>query len=189
MTCWSEKTERDLKSQRMNLSCSVQFSCSVVSDSLQPHGLQHTRLPSPSPTPRACSNLCPSSRWCPPTILFSVVPFSQLQSFPASGSFQTSQFFASDGSIGVSASASVLPMNIQDWFPLGLIGWISLQSKGLSRVFSNTIQKHQFFSAQLSSWSNSHIHTWLLEKRYLSLNWPLLAKWCFCFLICCLGWS
>ena len=134
-----------------------QFSRSVVSDSLHHHGLQHTRLPSPSPTPRACSNLCPSSRWCPPTILFSVVPFSQLQSFPASGSFQTSQFFASDGSIGVSASASVLPMNIQDWFPLGLIGWISLQSKGLSRVFSNTIQKHQFFSAQLSSWSNSHI--------------------------------
>ena len=151
---------------------------------------KHTRLPSPSPTPRACSNSCPSSWWCPPTILFSVVPFSsQLQSFPASGSFQMSQFFASGGSIGVSASASVLPMNIQDWFPLGLIGWISLQSKGLSRVFSNTIQKHQFFSAQLSSWSNSHIHTWLLEKRYLSLDWPLLAKWCLCFLICCLGWS
>ena len=101
-----------------------------------------------------------------PTISFSVVPFSCLQSFPAVGSFQMSQFFASGGqSIGVSASTSVLPMNIQDWFPLGWTGWISLQSKGLSRVFSNpTVQKHQFFSAQLSLWSSSYIHTWLLEK-------------------------
>ena len=133
----------------------VQFSSvhSVVSDSLRPHGLQHARLPYPSPSPGACSNSCPLSRWCRPTIFSSVIPFSScLQSFPASGSFQMSQFFAWGGqSFGVSASASVLPMNIQDWFPLGLTGWISLQSKGLSRVFSNTtVQKHQFFSTQLS---------------------------------------
>ena len=133
---------------------SVQFSHSVMSNSLQPHGLQHTRLPCPSPTPGACSNSCPSSWLCHPTISSSVIPFSfHLQSFPTSGSFLMSEFFASGGqSIGVSASASVLPMNIQDWFPLRLTGWISLQSKGLSRVFSNTkVQKHQFFSAQLSS--------------------------------------
>ena len=111
-----------------------------MSESLLPQGLQHTRLPCPSPTPRAYSNSCPSSRWCHPTISSSVVPFSSLlQSFPASGSFQMDQFFTSGGqSIGVSASASVLPVNIQDWFPLGWTGWISLQSKGLSRVFSNT---------------------------------------------------
>ena len=130
-----------------------QFSCSIVSDSLWPHGLQNSKLPCPSPTPRAGSNSCPSSRWCHPTISSSVVPFSSyLQSFPASGSFQVSQLFASGGqSIGASASASVLPMDTQDWFPLGLPGWISLQSKGLSRVFSNTTdQKHQSFSAQLS---------------------------------------
>ena len=147
--------------------CSVQFSHSVVSDSLWPHGLQHARLPCSSPTLRAYTNSCPSSRWYHPTISSSVIPVSSLlQSFPASGSFPASQFFASGGqSIGVSASTSVLPMNIQDWFPLGLTGWISLQSKGLSRVFSNTIvQKHQFFSVQLSSQSNSHIHTWPLEK-------------------------
>ena len=132
---------------------SVRFSRSVVSDSLQPHGLQLARLPCPSPTPRACSNSCPSSRCCHPTILSSVVPFSSCpQSFPASGSFPVSQFFTSGGqSIGVSASASVLPMNIQVWFPLGWTGWISLLSKGLSRIFSNiTVQKHQFFGAQLS---------------------------------------
>ena len=124
-----------------------QFSCSVMSDSLWPHGLQHARPPCPSPTPRVYSNSCPLSRWCHPTISSSVIPFfSGLQSFPASGSFQMSQFFASGGqSIGVSAWASVLPMNIQDWFPLGWTDWISLQSKGLSRVFSNTtVQKHQF---------------------------------------------
>ena len=146
---------------------SVQLSHSVVSNSLRPHDLQHTRLPCPSPTPRAYSNSCPSSQWCHRTILSSVIPFSHLQSFPALGSFPMSQFFKSGGqSIGVSASASVLPMNIQDWYPLGWTGWIFLQSKGLSRVFSNTIvQKHQFFSTQLSLWSNSHIHTWLLEKR------------------------
>ena len=127
----------------------LQFSCSVVSNSLWPHGLQHARLPCPSPTPGACSNSCPSSQWCHPTILSSVVPFSCLQSFPASGSCQMSQFFVSGGqSIGVSVLASVLPMNFQDWFPLGWTGWISLQSKGLSRVFSNTtVQKHQFFGA------------------------------------------
>ena len=118
---------------------SVQFSHSVMSDSLQPYGLHHTRPPCPSPTPGVCSNSCPSSQWCHPTISSSVVPFSShLQSFPASGSFPMSQFFATGGqSIGVSAT-SVLPMNIQDWFPLGWIDWISLQSKGLSRVFSNT---------------------------------------------------
>ena len=144
---------------------SVQFSCSVIFNSLRPHGLQHTRLPSPSPASRAYSNSCPLSQWCHPTISSSVVPFSsRLQSFPASGSFPASQFFASGGQ-SIRASASVLPMNIQDWFPLRLTGLTSLQSKGLSRVFSNTtVQKHQFFSTQLSLWSNSHIHTWLLEK-------------------------
>ena len=129
----------------------LQLSCSVVSNSLRPHGLQHARLPCPSPTPEACSNSCPSSCWCHPTISHSIIPLSScLHSFPASGSFSMSQFLASGGqSIGVSASASVLPMNIQDWFPLGLTGLISLKSKGLSRVFSNTtVEKHQFFSAQ-----------------------------------------
>ena len=132
---------------------SVQFSRSVISDSLRHHGLQHARPPCPSLTPRTYPNSCPSSRWCHPIIPSSVVPFSScLQSFPASGSFQMSQFFTLGGkSIRVSASASALPMNIQDWFLLGLTGWISLQSKGLSRVFSNTtVQKHQFFGTQLS---------------------------------------
>ena len=132
---------------------SVQFSRSVMSDSLQPHELQHARPPCPSPTPGAHPNPCPLRRWCHPTISSSVVPFSSCpQSFPASGSFQMSQLFASGGqSTGVSTSASVLPMNTQDWSPLGRNGWISLQSKGLSRVFSNTtVQKHQFFGAQLS---------------------------------------
>ena len=136
------------------LSCFiVQFSRSVMSDSLRPHGLQHVRPPCPSPTPGVYSNSCPSSRWCHPTISSSVIPFfSCPQSFPASGSFQMSQFFASGSqSIGVSALTPVLPMNTQDWSPLGWTGWISLQSKGLSRVFSNTtVQKHQFFSPQLS---------------------------------------
>ena len=142
---------------------SVQVSCSVGSVSLWPHGLQHARLPCPSPTSWACLSSCPSSRWCHPTISSTVVPLSScLQSFPASRSFQMSQFFASGGqSIGVSASASVLPMNIQDWFPLGLSGLISLQSKGLSRVFSNTtVQKHQFFSAQLS------LSSFLKERKW-----------------------
>ena len=132
---------------------SVQFSPLVVSDSLLPHGLQHTRLSCPSPTHRVCSNSCPQSWWCHPTILSSVVPFSScLQSFTASGSFPMSQFFASGKkSCGASASASVLSMNIQDWFLLGWTGWISLQSKGLSRVFSNTtVPKHQFFGNLLS---------------------------------------
>ena len=158
---------------------SVQFSHSVVFDSLQPHGMQHTRLPCSSPTPRDCSNSCPLSRWCHPAISSSVVPFSShLQSFPASGSFPMSQSFSSGSQrIGASASASVLPMNIQDWFPLGWTGWISLQSRGLSRVFSNTtVWKHQFFSIQLSLWFNSHIHTWLLEKPLLWLDGPLSAK-------------
>ena len=131
----------------------VQFSRSVVSNSLWPHGLQNARLPCPSPTPGVHSNLCPLSQWCHPTISFSVIPFSSsLQTFPASGSFPMNWLFASGGqSTGVSASASVLPMNIQDWFPLGLTGLISLQSKGLSRVFSNTtVEKHQFFSTQPS---------------------------------------
>ena len=163
-----------------------------MSNSLQHHGLQHTRLPCSSPTPRAYSNSCPSSWWCHPTISSSGIPFSShLLSFSASGSFPMSQFFTSGGqSIRVSASTSVLPMNIQDWFTLGLTSWISLQSKGLTRVFSNTtVQKHQFFSAQLSSQSNSHIHTWLLEKPWLWLDGPLMMKQCLCFLICCLGWS
>ena len=157
---------------------SFQFSHSVVSDSLQSHGLKNARLACPSPTPGACSNSCPSSWWCNWTILSSVVPFSCLQSFPASGSFQMCQFFTSGGqSTGVSASTSVLPKNIQDWFPLGLSGLISIQSKALSRVFSNTtVQKHQFFSAQLSLWSKSHIHVWLVEKPHLWLGRPLLAK-------------
>ena len=148
---------------------SVQFSCSVVSNSLQPHELQHARPPCPLPTPGVYSNSCPLSRWCHLTISSSVVPFSSCpQSFPASGSFQMSQLFPSGGqSIGVSASASVLPMNIQDWSS-GWTGWISLQSKGLSSVFSNaTVQNYQFFGAQLSSPSESHIHSWLLEKSVL----------------------
>ena len=144
---------------------SGQFSCSVMSDSMWPHGLQHTRLPCPSPNPRACSNSCPLNRWCHPTISSFVVPFSsRLQYFPASGSFPMSQFFTSGGQ-SIGASASALPMNIQDWFSLGLTGLINLQSKGLSEVFSNTtVQKHQLFGAQLSSWSTSHIHTWPLEE-------------------------
>ena len=131
----------------------LQFSCSVMSDSLRPHGLQHTRPPCPSPTPRAYSNSCSLSQWCHATISSSVVPFSShLHLSPASGSFQMSQLFASGGqSVIVSASTSDFPMNIQNWFPLGWTSWISLQSKGLLRVFSNTtVQKHQFFSAQLS---------------------------------------
>ena len=132
---------------------SVKLSHSVMSDYLRPHGLQHATRPCPSPTPWACSNSCPLSQWCHPTISSSVIPFSScLQTFPSSQSFLMSQFFTSGGqSIGVSASASVLPMNIQDWFPLGWTCWISLQSKKLSRVFSNTIvQKDQFFGTQLS---------------------------------------
>ena len=159
--------------------CSVQFSHSELSDSLWPHELQQARLSCPSPAPRACSNLCPLSWWCHPTISSSVIPFSAcLQSFPASHSFPMSHRFASGGqNFGASALAIVLPINIQDWFPLELTCSISLLSKGLSRVFSNTtVQKYQFFSTQRSLWSKSHIHTWLLEKPWLWLDGPLLAK-------------
>ena len=146
---------------------SVQFSRSVVSDSLRPHESQHARPPCPSPTPRVHSDSHPSSRWCHTAISSSVVPFSSCpQSLPALESFPMSQLFAWGGqSPGVSALASFLPKNTQDWSPLEWTGWISLQSKVLSGVFSNTtVQKHQFFSAQLSSQSNSHIHTWPQEK-------------------------
>ena len=158
---------------------SVQFNCSIMSDSVWPHESQHARPPCPSSTPRVYPNSCPLSRWCHPAISSSVVPFSSCpQSLPVSASFPMSgkvnsfsnewksQLFTWGGlSIGVSASASVLPMNTQDWSPLGWTGWISLQSKGLSRVFSNTtVQKHQLLGAQLSSQSNSHIHTWPPEK-------------------------
>ena len=146
---------------------SVQFNRSVVSDSLQSHESQHARPPCSSPTPGVYSNSRPSSRWCHPAISSSVLPFSSCpQSLPASGSFPMSQLFTWGGqSIGVSASASVLPMNTQDLSPSRWTGWISLQSKGLSRVFSNTtVQEHQFFGTQLSSQSNSHIHTWPVEK-------------------------
>ena len=141
-------------------------------DSLRPHGLQHARPSRPSPSPAACSNSWLLSQWCHPTILSSVIPFSSyLQSCPASGSFSMSQLFALGGqSTGASASASVLPMNIQDWFPSRLTDLISLQSKGLSRVFSNTtVRKHQFFGPQHSLWSNSHI--------YFRECWAYWAKW------------
>ena len=167
---WEDPLEKGTAT-RFSILSSIQFSRSVMSDSLQPHGLQHARLPYQSPTPGACSNSCPLSQWCHPTISSSVILFSCLESFPASGSFPMSQFFASGSqSTGVSASASVLPNSFwifqySDWFPLGWTGWISLQSKGLSRVFTNTpVQKHQFFGAQPSSQSNSHIHTWPQEK-------------------------
>ena len=146
---------------------SVQLSHSVMSHSLWTHESQHARPPCPSPIPGVYSNSCPLSWWCHPAMSSFVVPFSSCpQSLPASGSFPMSQLFASGGqSTGVSASISVLPMNTQDWSPLGWTGWMSLQSRGLSRVFSNTtVQKHQFFGVQLSSQSNSHIHTWPLEK-------------------------
>ena len=146
---------------------SVLFSRSVVSNSSRPHESQHARLPCPSPIPGVYSNSCPSNQWCHPAISSSVIPFSSCpQSLPASGSFPMSQLFVwGSQSIGVSASTSVLPMNTQDWSLLGWTGWISLLSKGFSRLFSNTtVQKHQFFGAQLSSQSNSHIHTWPLEK-------------------------
>ena len=159
---------------------------------VQIYALPHIKLPCPSPNPGACSNSCPLSRWCHPTISFFVVPFSScLQYFPASGSFPMSPFFTSGGQ-NIEASPSVLPMKIQDWFPLGLTGLISLQSKGLSRVFSNiTVQKHQFFGAQLSIWSISHIHTWLHSELLLSCEkegnhfirdnmgrlWGHCAKW------------
>ena len=148
-----------------------------MSESLQPHGLQHTRLSCPSPTPGACSNSCPSSWWCPPTISSSVIPFfSCLQSFPALGSFPINQLFASGGqSIRALASSSILPINIQGWVPLGLTDLISLQFKGLLTVLSSTtVWKYQFIGTQLSLWS-----------KVLSVHdyGPLSAKWCLCFLI------
>ena len=142
----------------------VQFNYSVVSDSLRPHGLEHPRLSCSSPTPRACSNSCPLSRWCHPTISSSLVPFSShLQSFPASGSFPMTQFFTSGGwTTEFSASASILPMNIQDWFPLWLIGWIFSQSKWPSSLLQHHSSKALIL--RLSLWSNSHIYIWLLEN-------------------------
>ena len=157
---------------------SVQFSLSVVSDSLRPHESQHARPPYPSPNPGVYSNSCLWSQWCHPAISSSVFPFSSCpQSLPASGSFPMSELFVWGGqSIGVSASASVLPMNAQDWSPSGWTGWISFQSKGLSTVFSNTtVQKHQFFGAQLSSQSNSHIHTWHWKNNSLT-RWTFVGK-------------
>ena len=164
-----------------------------MSDSLRPHGLQQLRLPCPSLSPRVCSNSCPLSQWCHLIISSSVSPFSPFfpcpQSFPTSRYFPKTQPFALGGqSIGALASASVLPMNIQGWFPLRLTGLMSLLSKGLSRVTpSKTVWKHQFFGARLSLWSNYHIHTWLLEKTQLWLYGPLSAKWYLCILICCPG--
>ena len=147
---------------------SVQFSHSVMSDSLRPHQLQHTRPPHPSLYLLVCSSSCPYSWWCHPTISYSVILFSSCpQCFPATGSFPVNRLFTSGGqSIGASASASVLPMNTQGWSPLGWTGLVSLQSRGLLRVFSSTtIRKHQIFGALPSLWSNSHLHTWLLEKQ------------------------
>ena len=163
-----------------------------MSNSLQPHELQHARFPCPSLSPRVCSNSCPLNQWYYLTFSSSATPFPFcLQFFPALGSFPMSQLFASgDQSIKVSALATILPMNIQSWFSLGLNGLSSLLSKSLSRVFSSTtIWKHQFFGIQPSLWSKSHIHTWLLEKSQLWLYRPLLAKWCLCFLTHCVGSS
>ena len=156
-----------MKSRYKEIFSLVQFSRSAMSDSLQPHESQHARPPCPSPTPGVHSDSCPSSQWCHPAISSSVIPFSSCsQSLPASESFPMSQLFAWGGqSTGVSASASLPPKNTQGWYPLEWTGWISLQSKGLSKVFSNTkVQKHQFFCAELSSQSNSHIRTWPQEK-------------------------
>ena len=163
-----------------------------MSDSLWPYGLQHTRPPCPSPPPGVHSNSCALSQWCHLTISSSLVPFSSCpQSFPASGSFQMSQFFASGGqNIGVSALTLVLPMNIQDWSPLGWTGWISLLSKGFSRVFSNaTVQKHQCFGTQFFIVQLSHPYMTTGKTIALKKDRPLLAKWCVYFLICCLGCS
>ena len=160
-----------------------------MSDYLWLHGLQHTRPFCPLPSPGVCSHSCPLSWWCYLTISYSVAPFSFcLQFFPVSGSFPMSWLFSSSSqSIGASDSASVLPMNIQGWFPLGLTGLTSLQSKGLSRVFSSiTIRKHQFFD---SLRSNSHIHTWLLEKNIALTIWTSVGKVLTLHLICCLNLS
>ena len=167
-------------------SCSVTKSCPTLFDPMD-----CSRLPCPSLSPGACSNSRPLSQWCHPTVSSSVTTFSScLQSFPASRSFPMSRFLAWGGqSIGGSASAPVLPMNIQGWFLLGLTGLTSLLSKGLKVFSSTTVWKHQFFDIQPSLWSNSHIHSWLLEKPKLWLYGSLLAKWYLCFLIHCLGFS
>ena len=160
-------------------------------NSLWPHGLQHTRLSCPSPTPGVYSNSCPLSQWCHPTISSSVIPFSShLQSFPASGCFQMSQLFASDGqSIRVSASTLVLPKNIPDWFPLGSTGWISMQSKRLSQVFSNTtVQKHHFFDAVFFMVQLSHPYMTTGKTIALTTS-TFVSKVMSLFLICCLSWS
>ena len=184
MTHWNLYSSFLLQLQNSNLSkASSDFYVVVQLLSLYltlwSHGLQYARLPCPSPSPGACSNSSPLSQWCHPTISSSVIPFSScFQSFPASGSFPMSWLFASDGqSIGVSDSALVHPTTIQDWFPLGLTGLISLLFTELLRVFSNTtVQKHQFFGPQSSLWSNYQIHTWLLEKAKLWLYGSLLAS-------------
>ena len=166
MVIFSQGKNNKSKYQQHSVSQSVS-SVAQSCPTLRPHESQHTRPPCPSPTPRVYSNPCPSTRWCHPAIASSVVPFSSCpQSLQASGSFPMSQLSTWGGqSIRVSASASVLPMNTQDWSPSGWTGWLSLQSKGLSRVFSNTtVQKHQFSGSQLSSQSNSHIHKWPLGK-------------------------
>ena len=171
---------------------SVQFSHSVVSNSLQPHESQHARPPCPSPSPGVHSDSRPLSPWCHPVILSSVVPFSSCpQSLPASEYFPMSQHFAWGGrSTGVSALASFLPKKAQGWSPLEWTGWISLQSKGLSTVFSNTtVQKHQFFGAQLYSQSNSHIHTQPTGKTIALTRWTFVGKVISLLLICYLGWS
>ena len=163
-----------------------------MSNSLWPHELLQARFLCPWLSPWVCSHSCPLSQWCHPTISSSVIPFSSCpQSFPASGSFPMSQLFTLGGqSIGASALASVHPMSIQGWFPLGMTGVISLQSKGLSRFFRSTmVQKYQVFSTQSSLWSDSYIHTWLLENLQLWLYRHLSAKWCLCFLECYLGLS
>ena len=154
-----------MRMSELQLETLLLLSHKVVSDSLRPHGLQHTRLPCHSQSSRVCSNSCPMTQWCHPTISSSVTLFSSCpQSFPASGSFPMSQLFTS-GDQNIGASASIFPMNIQGWFPLWLTGWLSLLFKGFWRAFcSITVQKHQFFSTQPSLWSNSHICTWLLEK-------------------------
>ena len=161
-----------------------------MSDFLQPQGL-HTPGSTVLRSLRVCSNSCALSQWCYLTISSSATHFFCLQFFLASRSFPMSQLFTSGGqSFGASASVSVPPMNIQSWFSLGLLSLISLLSRGLSRDFSSTtVQNHQFFGAQPSLWSNSHIHTWLREKVQLWLYGPLSAKYCLCFLICCLSWS
>ena len=171
---------------------SVQVSHSLMSESLQPHALQQARLPCPSPTPRACSNSCLSSQWYHSTILSSVVPFSScLQSFPASETVPRSQLFTSrDQSIRASASETVVPVNIQEWFPLGLTGLTSLQSKGLSRGFSNnTAWKHQFFGS--SAFFMVHLsQSYMTAGKTIGLTLHNFdGKWCPCFLICCLGLS